>query len=54
MTITAHQNGDVRMFDSHTGKCIYSFQAHETGVASISISPDGFTLVSGGKQKYHF
>lgn len=48
ITITAHQDGDVRMFDIHTGKCLYSFQAHETGVSSISISPDGFTLVSGG------
>lgn len=48
LVISAHQDGEVRLFDKKSGKCVNSFLAHSDGVASISISPDGFTVITGG------
>ncbi|KAJ3275906.1 hypothetical protein HDV01_006772 [Terramyces sp. JEL0728] len=38
--ITAHEDGDIRLFDMHTG--------HTGGVSALSMSSDGSTLESGG------
>jgi WD40 repeat protein len=47
MVITAHEDGDIRIFDTNSGKCVYKLDGHIGGVSTIAISADGATLTSG-------
>ncbi|KAJ3806601.1 WD40 repeat-like protein [Lentinula lateritia] len=47
LLVTAHEDKFIRIFDTITGQCTHSIQAHLDGVTSISIDASGFSLVSG-------
>jgi striatin 1/3/4 len=48
LAMTAHEDGEIRIFDVQSGKCVDRLPGHVGGVATLSISPDGSTLASGG------
>lgn len=45
---TAHEDGDLRVFDTVTGDIVLRTEAHPGGVSSLSISGDGKTIVTTG------
>ncbi|KAI9203110.1 WD40-repeat-containing domain protein [Polychytrium aggregatum] len=48
LLITASEDRHLRFYDIKNGKCLKTLLAHESGIASIDISPSGSVLVSGG------
>ncbi|KAI6781578.1 Striatin-like protein [Emericellopsis cladophorae] len=46
--ITGHEDRFVRFFDANSGQCTYNMLAHPDAISSLSLSPDGLELVSGG------
>jgi striatin 1/3/4 len=48
LCITAHEDGEIRIFDIHNGQLVHSVAGHVGGTSTIALSPDGTTLVSGG------
>jgi WD40 repeat protein len=40
-------DGTVRLWDDHTGQCLYMLPGHTNKVWSVCFSADGHTLVSG-------
>ena len=59
LIVSGHEDNYIRFFDINSGiiiifiigTCTHSMLAHLDSVSSIDISPDGNTLVSGGKYK---
>ena len=48
VVISSAQNGEVRMWDVLSGSCIQAYSRHTSDVISLSLSPDGFYVASGG------
>jgi WD40 repeat protein/serine/threonine protein kinase len=46
--VSAHWSGEIKIWDTATGKEWKAFQAHKNGIYSIAFSPDGKQIVSGG------
>ncbi|KAI5124053.1 hypothetical protein M0805_003882 [Coniferiporia weirii] len=46
--VTAHEDKQIRIWDSVTGQCTHSMVAHLDAVVTLSIDAAGFSLVSGG------
>lgn len=49
LTITAHEDRNIRFFDNTTGKMIHWMVAHLDAVTSLAIDPSGLFLLSGSK-----
>ncbi|XP_048732371.1 striatin-3-like isoform X2 [Ostrea edulis] len=47
ITITAHEDRNIRFFDNITGKLIHSMVAHLNAVSSLAVDPNGLYLLSG-------
>ncbi|XP_034325160.2 striatin-3-like isoform X4 [Crassostrea angulata] len=47
VTITAHEDRNIRFFDNTTGKLIHSMVAHLNAVSSLAVDPNGLYLLSG-------
>jgi eukaryotic-like serine/threonine-protein kinase len=50
-TVSASEDGSIRLWNVKTGVELYCFAGHKGGVQSIALSPDGLRLVSGGADK---
>jgi eukaryotic-like serine/threonine-protein kinase len=46
-----NSNGDIRIWDAHTGRQRRVLNGHKEWVGALAFSPDGRTLVSGGQDK---
>lgn len=46
--IAGYEDRYVRFFDANSGQCTYTMLAHPSAISSLSLSPDGRELVSGG------
>jgi striatin 1/3/4 len=47
IAITAHEDRQVRFFDTNTGDLVSSMVAHLDAVSSIAVDPNGLYLISG-------
>ncbi|KAI0028357.1 WD40-repeat-containing domain protein [Vararia minispora EC-137] len=47
LLIAGHEDKFISIFDINSGQCMHSMPAHLDGIASLSIDPAGFFLVSG-------
>lgn len=45
----SNNNPQLKFFSVETGKELTEIRAHQTGILALAVSPDGNTLVSGGK-----
>ncbi|KAH0534146.1 hypothetical protein FGG08_007255 [Glutinoglossum americanum] len=48
VVISGHEDRYIRFFDANSGQCTYTMLAHPSAISSLSLSPDGRELVSGG------
>ena len=48
VAVTAHEDRNIRFFDTRSGECNHSMVAHLDSVSALDISPNGLVLVSGG------
>ncbi|KAI9856871.1 MAG: hypothetical protein M1813_008708 [Trichoglossum hirsutum] len=48
VVISGHEDRYIRFFDANSGQCTYTMLAHPAAISSLSLSPDGRELVSGG------
>ncbi|EXJ92155.1 hypothetical protein A1O3_00705 [Capronia epimyces CBS 606.96] len=48
VVIAGYEDRYIRFFDANTGQCTYTMLAHPSAISSLSLSPDGKELVSGG------
>lgn len=48
VVISGHEDCYIRFFDANSGQCTYNMVAHPAAISSLSLSPDGRELVSGG------
>ncbi|KAI9765860.1 MAG: hypothetical protein M1839_005296 [Geoglossum umbratile] len=48
VVISGHEDRYIRFFDANSGQCTYTMLAHPSAISSVSLSPDGQELVSGG------
>lgn len=44
----AGENKQLKLYSTHSGKTVRSFEGHTNAVSSVVFSPDGQTLISGG------
>jgi U3 small nucleolar RNA-associated protein 13 len=49
MLATGGDDGQVRVWDLVTRSCVATLKAHFSAVTSLAVSPDGWTLLSGGR-----
>ena len=49
LTITAHEDRQIRFFDNNTGKMTHAMVAHLDEVTSLSIDSNGLYLISGSE-----
>lgn len=47
VTITAHEDRNIKFFDNKSGKVIHSMVAHLDAVTSLAVDPNGIYLMSG-------
>lgn len=47
VTITAHEDRNIKFFDNKSGKSIHSMVAHLDAVTSLAVDPNGIYLMSG-------
>uniref|UniRef100_A0A8C8JZL9 Striatin-3 n=1 Tax=Oncorhynchus tshawytscha TaxID=74940 RepID=A0A8C8JZL9_ONCTS len=47
VTITAHEDRDIKFFDNKSGKVIHAMVAHLDAVTSLAVDPNGIYLMSG-------
>lgn len=47
VTITAHEDRNIKFFDNKSGKTIHSMVAHLDAVTSLAVDPNGIYLMSG-------
>lgn len=47
VTITAHEDRNIKFFDNKSGKMIHSMVAHLDAVTSLAVDPNGIYLMSG-------
>ncbi|XP_070972555.1 striatin-3 [Oncorhynchus clarkii lewisi] len=47
VTITAHEDRDIKFFDNKSGKVIHAMVAHLDAVTSLAVDPNGIYLLSG-------
>jgi len=50
MTMTAHEDRQIRFFDNATGKLMHAMVAHLDAVTSLSIDTNGLYLISGSER----
>ncbi|KIW57624.1 hypothetical protein PV05_02193 [Exophiala xenobiotica] len=48
VVIAGYEDRYIRFFDANSGQCTYTMLAHPSAISSLSLSPDGRELVSGG------
>jgi WD40 repeat protein len=48
LLVTGHDDGHVRLWDTATNQCLYTYTGHKAPVWAIAIAPDGQWFVSGG------
>lgn len=48
VVVSSAQNGQIRVWDVLNGSCLKSYSRHAGEVVSLSISPDGLYVASGG------
>jgi WD40 repeat protein len=48
LLVTGHDDGNVRLWDTATNQCLYTYTGHQAPVWAIAIAPDGQWFVSGG------
>ncbi|ETN44620.1 uncharacterized protein HMPREF1541_10290 [Cyphellophora europaea CBS 101466] len=48
VVIAGYEDKFIRFFDANSGQCTYTMLAHPAAISSLSMSPDGRELVSGG------
>ncbi|KAL8679962.1 MAG: hypothetical protein Q9186_003778 [Xanthomendoza sp. 1 TL-2023] len=48
MILSGHEDRYIRFFDANSGQCTYNMLAHPSAISSLSLSPSGAELVSGG------
>ncbi|KAK5037670.1 1,2-dihydroxy-3-keto-5-methylthiopentene dioxygenase [Exophiala sideris] len=48
VVIAGYEDRYIRFFDANSGQCTYTMLAHPSAISSLSLSPDGKELVSGG------
>lgn len=46
--VSSSLDGTARLWDVATGKELMVFRAHEGGIRSVAVSPDGKTLATAG------
>lgn len=52
LLFSSSDDGDVRVWDLVTKSCTYSLRGgHLSAVPALALSPDGWHLVSGGRDK---
>ncbi|XP_015248018.1 PREDICTED: striatin-3-like isoform X2 [Cyprinodon variegatus] len=49
VTITAHEDRQIKFFDNKSGKLIHAMVAHLDAVTSLAVDPNGIYLISGSK-----
>lgn len=49
LTITAHEDRQIRFWDNSTGKMLHAMVAHLDAVTSLALDPHGLYLLSGSK-----
>ena len=49
MVLSGGDDGDVRVWDLVTKACVATLKGHFSAVTCLSLSPDGWTLLSGGR-----
>lgn len=49
VSMTAHEDRNIRFFDNNTGKMHHSMVAHLDAVTSLAVDPCGLFLLSGSK-----
>ncbi|XP_043929751.1 striatin-3 isoform X2 [Protopterus annectens] len=47
ITVTAHEDRQIKFFDNKTGKIIHQMVAHLDAVTSLAVDPNGIYLMSG-------
>jgi striatin 1/3/4 len=47
LTITAHEDRQIRFWDNSTGKMLHAMVAHLDAVTSLALDPHGLYLLSG-------
>ncbi|KAL0968982.1 hypothetical protein UPYG_G00220820 [Umbra pygmaea] len=47
VTITAHEDRNIKFFDNKSGKAIHAMVAHLDAVTSLAVDPNGIYLMSG-------
>uniref|UniRef100_A0A1A8N4Z9 Striatin-3 n=1 Tax=Nothobranchius pienaari TaxID=704102 RepID=A0A1A8N4Z9_9TELE len=47
VTITAHEDRNIKFFDNKSGKVIHAMVAHLDAVTSLAVDPNGIYLISG-------
>ncbi|XP_040206794.1 striatin isoform X1 [Rana temporaria] len=47
ISITAHEDRQIKFYDNNTGKLIHSMVAHLDAVTSLAVDPNGLYLMSG-------
>ena len=52
LTITAHEDRQIRFWDNNSGRLVQSMVAHLDSVTSLAVDPNGLYLLSGSK--YYF
>ncbi|KAJ9653029.1 1,2-dihydroxy-3-keto-5-methylthiopentene dioxygenase [Neophaeococcomyces mojaviensis] len=48
VVIAGYEDRYIRFFDANSGQCTYTMLAHPSAISTLSLSPDGRELVSGG------
>lgn len=48
---SAGDDAEVRVWDLNERDCTHTLKAHFSAVTALGVSPDGYTLVSGGRDK---
>ncbi|KAL8993092.1 MAG: hypothetical protein Q9169_006606 [Polycauliona sp. 2 TL-2023] len=48
VVLSGHEDRYIRFFDANSGQCTYNMLAHPSAISSLSLSPSGAELVSGG------
>ena len=51
IVVSSSQNGYVNVWDARNGSCLHSYARHTKDVISLSISPNGIYVASGGTDK---
>lgn len=49
LTITAHEDRQIRFWDNSTGKMLHAMVAHLDAVTSLALDPHGLYLLSGSE-----